>query len=675
MGIFKFGVTAASTAEPPAGRPRKNHKEKSAKSRETSSGHLTKEQHLVKVRDNAAKGLPLLNHLSEKRKVIIMIAVMCAMFLTSLDQTIVATALTHIVDDFHSFSQMSWVVTAYMLTLTVAIPISGKISDLVGRKPVLLFGVVIFTIASLFSGSASSIEWLIISRAVQGLGAGVIMANAFTIIGDLFTPRERGKWQGLISSIFALAAVAGPLIGGYFSDANWFFGATTSWRWNFWLNVPIGIFAFAMIAIFCPMIKHAKKAVIDWLGAAAIAVALVAIVLATDNTAQIFSGIINAGLGLTWVRVILFAITALAIVGFIFAERRAESPIIPLKFFANRTFTFGMIGGLLFGAAFMSMILYITQFNQQVFGATATTSGLMLLPAVLVMSATSAATGIIVTKTGRYKLQMILGFAIVLTACLFATTLNASSPYWLEAIILGVAGLGMGQAMPTLNLAVQNSVEQKSIGVATSSSQLFRSLGQTIGTAILGSMLTAGVAAGLGQIAKISYIENIVKSPSAAQVIDGQIVDADFALSLNTPEIQKKINSGIDAAIKSQVAKQIAVAKTATAAQIRETVAAHVPAATPDRDALIDQAVAPLIQQANAKIDASTASAETADRDNFNESQKAFANKVVDSFVKELRQIFYAVCIIAAAGIFVVGFGIKEHRLRGSTEGEPGVVE
>ena len=631
------------------------------------------EQHIAQVRDNVAKGLPLLNHLSEKRKIIIMIAVMCAMFLTSLDQTIVATALTHIVDDFRSFSQMSWVVTAYLLTLTVAIPISGKISDLVGRKPVLLFGVVLFTIASLFSGSAGSINWLIILRAAQGLGAGVIMANSFTIIGDLFTPRQRGKWQGLISSAFALAAVAGPLIGGYFSDGNWFFGATTSWRWNFWLNVPIGIFAFAMIMIFCPMVKHAKHAAIDWLGSATIAIALVAIVFATDNTSSIFAGWIASGFSLTWIRLILFAIAAAAIVGFIFAERKAVSPVIPLKFFRNRTFAFGMIGGLLFGAAFMSMILYVTQFNQQVFGATATSSGLMLLPAVLVMAATSAATGIIITKTGRYKLQMTLGFAIVVGACLFATTFTADTPYWVEAIVLAIAGLGMGQAMPTLNLAVQNSVEQRSIGVATSSSQLFRSLGQTIGTAILGSMLTAGVAAGLGTIAKIPYITNVVNSPAAAEMIDGQVIDADFALSLNTSDIKNKINNSVDAAIKSQVAKQIAEAKDATAKQIRELTAAQIPAAAPNRDILIEQTVAPLISQANAKIEASTATAIKTARDSFDQSQKDFAKKVVNAFINELRRIFYAVCVIAGIGVLVVGLGIKEYRLRGSTIGEPGV--
>ena len=660
-----------------------NIKSKSATAKETKAEKSAQKtshhaQTMAAAKANAEKGLPLLNHLTNKRKVIIMLAVMCAMFLVSLDQTIVATALTHIVDDFHSFSKMSWVVTAYLLTITVSVPLSGKISDLFGRKPVLLFGVALFAISSLFTGSSGNIDWLIIFRAVQGIGAGVIMANAFTIIGDLFTPRERGKWQGLISAVFAVAAAAGPLIGGYFSDAGWFFGLATSWRWNFWLNVPIGIFAFAMITIFSPNIKHAKRAKIDYAGALFMTIALVAIVLATDNTSSIFASWISAGWSLAVVRLVWFAIAAVAVGIFILVERKAESPILSLSFFKNRTFATGQIAMLLFGAAFMSMILYTTQFNQQVFGATATSSGLMLLPAVLSMGFMSAMTGQIITKTGRYKLQMVLGFvAIVIAGVWWALTLTADSRFIQEAMILVLAGLGMGSAMPALNLAVQNSVHQKDIGVATSSVQLFRSLGQTIGTAVLGSMLTAGVAAGLGNISKIPFIQAINNSPQAAQVLDGQKIDADFALSLNTPEMSKKISASVNSAILAQVDAKLNQAKQETAAKIKERISAQLPAGLnqTQRDQLIKEKSASLIAESNAKIAAQKPAAIRQATNNFNNIKADFSTKVVDSFTRELNQIFWAVSVIAAIGTLIVAVGLKEHRLRGSLEGAPGVDE
>lgn len=619
-------------------------------------------QRNAKAAENAKKGLPLMHHLSEKHKVIIMLAVMCAMFLVSLDQTIVATALTYIVNDFHSFSKLSWVVTAYLLTITVSVPLSGKLSDVFGRKPVLLSGVGIFVATSLLTGSSANIDLLIAFRALQGIGAGIIMANAFTIIGDLFTPRERGKWQGLITAVFAISSAVGPMIGGYFADGNGFFGLATSWRWNFWLNVPIGLFAFVMIMIFCPLIKHAKRAKIDYLGSLTLTIALVTIVLATDNTSSIFASWIDHGFSLVAIRAVLLIIAALAIIGFLLAERKASSPVLPLSFFKNRTFTVGMVSMMLFGAAFMSMILYATQFNQQVFGANATTSGLMLLPAVASMGICSAITGQIMTKSGRYKIQMVLGFAIITICGLWwSLTLTSSSTYFQEAIILAVAGLGMGMAMAPLNLAVQNSVPQLHIGVATSSTQLFRSLGQTIGTAILGSMLTAGVASGLGNINQIPYIQTITKSPSASQVIDGQKIDADFALSLNTPEISKKITSGVNEAADN--AANSAVDKAVQQALLPYKAMPVSMKSTAEKTirTQAEQKIAPQVKQ---KV-----------HDEFNKQQKDFSNKVIQAFTGELKQIFLVVSLIAAIGTCVVAFGIKEHRLRGKLEGEPGVVE
>lgn len=492
---------------------------------------------------------PALHHISTRQKVIVMLAVMSAMFLVSLDQTIIAAALGKIVEDFQSFGSLSWVVTAYMLTMTVAVPLAGKLSDMFGRKKLLISGVAIFTIASLLSGVAQDITSFILFRALQGVGAGVIFANAFTIIGDLFTPRERGRWQGLIGAVFALSSVAGPLLGGFFTDAHTIFGMTTDWRWNFWINIPIGIVSFILIWVYCPHIKHEKRHVIDYLGAAFLTLMLSTLILGVDNTESIFKSIIDAGVSLNTVRALLLGVSAISLIGFILVERKAKSPIIPLNFFRNPTFRYSMIIMTLFGAAFMAGILYLTQFNQQVFGASATDSGMMLLPFVLTMSISSATGGIIMTKTGRYKLQMVLGLAVVTIAMFMMTRLTADSPYWFEAIAMAIAGLGMGQCMPTINNAVQNQFKQSELGAATSSTQLFRSLGSTVGTAVMGSILTAGVAVGLGSVSTMPFITELTKSPAASQILNGQAVDASLAVSLNEPSVKKQINESIEKSV------------------------------------------------------------------------------------------------------------------------------
>lgn len=214
---------------------------------------------------------------------------MSALFLVALDQTIIATALGKIVEEFNSFSSLTWVVTAYLLTTTVTVPIAGKMSDIFGRRRVLLSGVIIFALGSLWSGASGSIEQLILARAFQGIGGGIIMANAFTVAGDLFSPRERGKWQGLIGAVFGLSSVIGPLLGGFLTDPHSFLGLTTNWRWTFWINVPIGIISFFIIAKYLPLIKHDHKPKIDVLGANLLTVALSTLILAVDNTERIFA--------------------------------------------------------------------------------------------------------------------------------------------------------------------------------------------------------------------------------------------------------------------------------------------------------------------------------------------------------------------------------------------------
>ena len=226
----------------------------------------------------------MLHHITTRQKIIVMLAVMSGLFLVALDQTIIATALGAIVTEFDSFSSIGFIVTAYLLTSTVTVPIAGKLSDMYGRRPILLAGVGIFTIGSLLGGISPSVEWLIAWRALQGIGGGMIMANAFTIVGDLFAPRERGKWQGFIGAVFGMSSIIGPLLGGWLTDNQSLFGLTTDWRWTFFINVPIGIAAGFVIARFCPTFKHADKQQPDYLGALLITNELASIVLSVDNT-------------------------------------------------------------------------------------------------------------------------------------------------------------------------------------------------------------------------------------------------------------------------------------------------------------------------------------------------------------------------------------------------------
>jgi EmrB/QacA subfamily drug resistance transporter len=554
------------------------------------------------------------HHLTLRSKLIIMISVMASLFLVALDQTIIATALGKIVEEFNAFSSLGWIVTAYLITTTITVPIAGKLSDIFGRRNVLLVGVAVFVLGSLQSGMSGNVTELILWRALQGIGGGIITANAFTIVGDLFAARERGKWQGLIGAVFGLSSVVGPLLGGWLTDGQAFFGLTTDWRWTFFINVPIGIVAFIMIAIFSPALRHAARSVIDYLGAALLAVVLATLILAVDNTEMIFSGVMEAtGISLAWLRVILFSIVALGTVGFIFTERRAKEPILPMAFFRNRNFVLIGIVAVLFGAAFMGSILYLTQFNQQVFGASPTESGLMLLPMVAGIMTTSIASGQIISRTGHYKPFIQGGFVVATIAMFLLTTLTPEVSYGYEAFIMVLIGLGMGVAMPVLNLAIQNEFEQKDLGVATSSNQLFRSLGSTIGTAVFGAMLTAGVVANITAIKNTDYVQSLSGNAQVAQI--GSLDDADTLLTLNMPDVKAQVTDGAEQAFS--------------------------------------QLPAPVSDQA---------------REQFTQQQDEFSDTVTHTFSDSLRTIFYT-----ATGLMVLAtiaaFMMKERPLKKSPAG------
>lgn len=536
-----------------------------------------------------------------------MLSVMSALLLVALDQTIIATALGAIVKEFNSYSSLGFVVTAYMLTTTVSVPLAGKLSDMYGRRPFLIAGVAIFTIGSLLSGIAPNIEWLIAWRALQGIGGGIITANAFTIVGDLFPPRERGKWQGLIGAVFGMSSVIGPLLGGWLTDGQHFFGLTTDWRWTFFINVPVGIIATALIARYTPQIKHDSVHRPDYLGAGLLTVALSALVLAVDNTQVVFSGLIENGLSLNFIKGTLFVVFLLFGAAFIWAERRAKQPILPLRFFKKKTYSLMAAVSLLFGAAFLGSILYLTQFNQQVFGASASEAGLMLLPMVGGMMVSSIGVGQLIAKFGKYKRFIATGLGMAAISILALVTLQPDSPYWHQAVIMAFAGLGLGMTMPVLTLAVQNEFDHKDLGAATSSVQLFRGLGSTVGTAIFSGILTTGILTAIGDPNNIPYIQMLKASPAASQMFSGDL-DADALLRINMA--QDQINEGADKGFSQLPAPVAKVAK-----------------------------------------------------EKFESQQKEFSGKVVDAFTESLHNIFMigsALMVLA----FVTVLFVEEKKLR-----------
>ena len=549
------------------------------------------------------------HHLDLRTKIIIMLSVMASLFLVALDQTIIATALGRIVEEFNAFDSLSWIVTAYLLTTTITVPIAGKLSDLFGRRMILLIGVAIFTVGSLLSGMSGSVEQLVAWRAFQGIGGGIITANAFTIIGDLFAARERGRWQGLFGAVFGLSSVVGPLLGGWLTDGQHIFGAVTDWRWTFFINVPVGIAAFILIAIFCPALRHDKKPVIDYLGAILLTVALGVLVLAVDNTDQIFKSFLDStSMSLTTLRIIMYAIVVAATAAFIFVERRTKEPIIPLSFFRNRNFVLIMGIATLFGAAFMGSILYLTQFNQQVFQATPTQSGLMLLPMIVGLMTTSITSGQIISKTGRYKIFMQVGIVVATVMVFMLSTLTPTSTYIYEAAIMVMLGAGLGVVMPVMNLAVQNEFKLHELGAATSSSQLFRSLGSTIGIAVFGALLTTGLTNGLQGVGNDAYIQTLKQSPSASKF--GSLDDSNTLLNLNMPDTRQKIEDGFSQSVSK------------------------LPSA--------------IKQQAT---------------DTFTKEQSDYGNKVTQAFSDSLQRIFITSSVLMLGAAILV-FSLKERPLR-----------
>lgn len=418
---------------------------------------------------------------SRRDTVLTMIGVLMVMLLASLDQTIVSTAMPRVIAELQGFDRYTWVSTAYLLTSTVTVPIYGKLSDLFGRKPIFLFGVVVFLIGSALSGAAQDMNQLIAFRALQGLGAGALMPIAIAIVGDLFTPRERGKWQGLTGAVWGFSAIIGPTLGGWITQ-------NASWRWVFYVNIPIGIAALLVLIFLMPWLRSASRKVsIDYIGAALLVVGTVPALL----------GFTWAGSQYAWLSpqiIGLFAGALVALTTFVIYEARLQrlggQPIIEPGLFKNSIFTVSTIVTVIFGMSLFGSIFFIPLFVQGVVGTSATNSGLILTPLMLTSIVGSVLSGQLVSRLGKYKWIAITGMVISVIGSLLLVRLDVNATNNDVLIAMLVLGLGMGFGMALYTLIVQNALPQK-IGQATSALVFFRSIGGTIGLAAMGSLMTS----------------------------------------------------------------------------------------------------------------------------------------------------------------------------------------
>jgi EmrB/QacA subfamily drug resistance transporter len=448
-----------------------------------------------------------------------------AMLLASLDQTIVSTALPTIVGELGGIDQLSWVVTAYLVAATVTIPVWGRISDLHGRKTLFQAAIVVFLLGSALSGAAQSLGELIAFRALQGLGAGGLMTLAMATVADIVPPRERGRYQGYIQMVFVLASVAGPLLGGLFSD-------NLSWRWVFYVNLPIGAVALAVISATLEPSQARDRPRIDYAGAALLAAAIACILLATTWGGQQYA----------WGSVEILGLAGAAVgllVAFVAQERRAPEPILPLRLFRDPVFDVVSLVLFLTTCAFFAAIVFAPLYLQVVTGASATRSGLLLLPLMLAAAASTAVSGRLISRTGRYKRFPIAGLALMAAGLLLLSRMDATTSRATASLFLVVFGLGFGMVSQVLTVAIQNAVERSDIGIATGSANLFRALGGSVGVALFGAIFAGRLDTWLPR-----------ELPAAAGRIDAASLQA-------SPETLGSMSAGVREGIADAVAHSL----------------------------------------------------------------------------------------------------------------------
>ncbi len=433
--------------------------------------------------------------LTRAQKVATMVGSLLGLLLAALDQTIVATAAPKIQSDLHiEPSLYVWLTTAYLVASTVLVPVWGKLSDLYGRKPILITGMAIFLLGSALCGIATETTELILFRAVQGVGSASLFTNAFAVVADLFPPAERGKYQGIFGGVFGISSVVGPLAGGFITDHF-------SWHWVFFVNLPIGAIAFAFVGSRMPMLRRPRigSVRIDLAGALALVVGIVPMLLALSlgKSADLGPEVPGWAWG-SWQILGLFAISAVGLILFVVIEGRAGEPILDLRLFGNKVFAIGNVAAFVMGLCFLGAIVFLPLFMVRVVGLSATNSGLTTTPLTFGIVAGNITSGQLVSRTGRYKPLMLLSIVIAIGAfAVMGWTLTADASQLSVSLKMILVGLGIGPSIPLYTLAIQNAVPPQQIGVATSSATFFRQMGATIGVAILGTVFATSLATGM----------------------------------------------------------------------------------------------------------------------------------------------------------------------------------
>jgi len=427
------------------------------------------------ARTGAANQAP--QYLSHRQILVVLTGVMAGMLLAALDQSIVGTALPRIVSELGGLDKLAWVVTAYLVTSTAVTPLWGKISDLYGRRLIFQIAIGIFIVGSALSGFAADMGQLIAFRAIQGIGGGGLFAIALSIIGDVIPPRDRGRYQGYFGAVFGASSVAGPLLGGWFTDGP-------GWRWIFFINLPIGLAALVItsLALKMPVVRRQHK--IDYVGATTIVAAVTSLLLYLDWRGKDYGWTEGGAL------LLLAAFVALSVL-FVWIELRAAEPIIPMRLFRDRVFSIGNAYGFLTGVAMFGAIIFLPVYFQAVRGMSPTISGLALLPMIAGLFTTSIGSGQMISRTGKYKIYPVLGAAVLVAGLLLLSTIQADTPFWQVAIYVFLLGAGLGFGMQTIVTAIQNAVDFRDLGAATASATFFRQMGGAIGAAVFGAVLSS----------------------------------------------------------------------------------------------------------------------------------------------------------------------------------------
>lgn len=465
-----------------------------------------------------ARGSTGLRSVPKKQLIITFVGVLLGMFMSSLDQTVVGTAMPSIISDLGGFNQYTWITTIYIITSAIAIPITGKLTDMYGRRYFYIAGLIIFTLSSLMCGLSNSMMMIIIWRGIQGIGGGVMMSNAFTVIGDLFPPAERGKYMGVMSGVFAISSVIGPMLGGLITD-------TISWHWVFFVNIPMGILIIALFVFYFPNIRpDAMKHRIDYPGLVSLVLTVVPMMLALSWGGSEYS----------WdsVQIIgLFACALLMLVLFIVIENKANEPIIPLWLFKNQIVSLSLLIGFLISFVMFGATTFIPLFFQGVLGVTATASGTLLIPMTVSVAAGSFVSGQLLSRAGgHYRIQSLFGLGLTGVGVWLLSRMNIQTSNLQAGVGMAICGSGLGITMPLFTIAVQNTVSHKVLGVATSSVPFFRSLGGSFGLAIFGSILnnrfasqfTGNLPVEVKSVIPAEQLASMVHNPEALVRVEAQ---------------------------------------------------------------------------------------------------------------------------------------------------------